>query len=119
VPDVPHGRIDLFDVRKKIAGFLTYHGFLIITSLSRIISRDNRLDDRTSIQHVRYRLLYAQHEATWVQNRFILGKYVDYGAHEMIISHQCGRTPAAARGTPFTSIWYIFRGIFGMYIAKK
>jgi hypothetical protein len=30
----------LFDVRKKIASFLTYHGFLTITSSSRIISLD-------------------------------------------------------------------------------
>jgi hypothetical protein len=30
----------LFDVRKKTAGFLTYHGFLTIASSSRIISLD-------------------------------------------------------------------------------
>jgi hypothetical protein len=31
---------ELFDVRKKTAGFLTYHGFLTIASSSRIISLD-------------------------------------------------------------------------------
>jgi hypothetical protein len=31
---------ELFDVRKKTAGFLTYHGFMTIASSSRIISLD-------------------------------------------------------------------------------
>jgi hypothetical protein len=32
---------ELFDVRKKTAGFFTYHGFLTIASSSRIISRED------------------------------------------------------------------------------
>jgi hypothetical protein len=34
------GFIDFFDVPKKTADFLTYHGFLTIATSSRIISRD-------------------------------------------------------------------------------
>jgi hypothetical protein len=33
-------RIDFFDVRKILPGFLTYHGFMTITTLSHIISRE-------------------------------------------------------------------------------
>jgi hypothetical protein len=45
------GRGDFVDVRKKTTGFffLTYHGFLTITSSSRIISLDSYI--RTELHH--------------------------------------------------------------------